>query len=137
MAWQFTTGQPIYLQIVDAIEMRIFNGTYPRGDRLPSVRDLAVTAAVNPNTMQRALSELETRGLVSTQRTSGRTVTTEEAVVAHARREKAGQLCTTFLVQMKALGMDRAETLRLLGEKAAALPEMEEEAKEEEHGDNT
>lgn len=116
MAWQFTTQQPIYQQLVDEISMRIFNGTYPLGERLPSVRELAVVAAVNPNTMQRALSELESRSLVSTQRTSGRTVTTDEAVIRAARDRKARQLCGTFLSQMYALGMDRQQTFALLTE---------------------
>ncbi len=111
MAWQFTSNRPIYSQIVDEIELRILNGTYEMGMRLPSVRDLAVLAAVNPNTMQRALSELEEMGLVSTQRNTGRTVTTDEAAVARARDVKADLLVETFLVQMKALGLSRKEVL--------------------------
>ena len=111
MAWQFTSNRPIYSQIVDEIELRILNGTYEMGMRLPSVRDLAVLAAVNPNTMQRALSELEEMGLVTTQRNTGRTVTTDEAAVARARDAKADLLVETFLVQMKALGLSRKEVL--------------------------
>ena len=111
MAWQFTSNRPIYSQIVDEIELRILNGTYEMGMRLPSVRDLAVLAAVNPNTMQRALSELEEMGLVTTQRNTGRTVTTDEAAVARARDVKADLLVETFMVQMKALGLSRKEVL--------------------------
>lgn len=111
MAWQFTSNRPIYQQIVDEIELRILNGTYEMGMRLPSVRDLAMMAAVNPNTMQRALSELEDMGLVTTQRNTGRTVTTDEANVSGARNAKADLLVETFLVQMKALGMSRREVL--------------------------
>lgn len=114
MAWQFNSNRPIYQQIVDEIELRILNGTYEMGMRLPSVRDLAMLAAVNPNTMQRALAELEDMGLVTTQRNTGRTVTTDEAAVSRARNSKADLLAETFLMQMKALGLSRQEVLERL-----------------------
>ncbi len=114
MAWQFNSNRPIYQQIVDEIELRILNGTYEMGMRLPSVRDLAMLAAVNPNTMQRALAELEDMGLVTTQRNTGRTVTTDESAVSRARNSKADLLAETFLMQMKALGLSRQEVLERL-----------------------
>ena len=128
MAWQFNSNRPIYQQIVDEIELRILNGTYEMGMRLPSVRDLAVLAAVNPNTMQRALAELEEMGLVSTQRNTGRTVTTDESAVSRARDTKASLLAETFLMQMKALGLSRKEVLERLAK---------EEDKEGEHAVNS
>lgn len=114
MAWQFTSNRPIYVQIVEEIELRILNGTYEKGMRLPSVRDLAMLAAVNPNTMQRALAELEEMGLVTTQRNTGRTVTTDESAVSRARDSKADLLVETFMMQMKALGLSRKEVLERL-----------------------
>ena len=114
MAWQFNSNRPIYIQIVDEIELRILNGTYEMGMRLPSVRDLAVLAAVNPNTMQRALAELEEMGLVTTQRNTGRTVTTDETAVSRARDIKADVLAETFMMQMQALGLSRKEVLERL-----------------------
>ena len=114
MAWQFNSNRPIYQQIVDEIELRILNGTYEMGMRLPSVRDLAVLAAVNPNTMQRALAELEEMGLVTTQRNTGRTVTTDETAVSRARDVKADLLAETFMMQMQALGLSRKEVLERL-----------------------
>jgi DNA-binding transcriptional regulator YhcF (GntR family) len=114
LAWQFNSNRPIYQQIVDEIELRILNGTYEMGMRLPSVRDLAVLAAVNPNTMQRALAELEEMGLVTTQRNTGRTVTTDESAVSRARDIKADLIAETFLMQMKALGLSRKEVLERL-----------------------
>ena len=114
MAWQFNANRPIYQQIVDEIELRILNGTYEMGMRLPSVRDLAVLAAVNPNTMQRALAELEQMGLVTTQRNTGRTVTTDETAVSRARDVKADLLAETFMMQMQALGLSRKEVLERL-----------------------
>lgn len=128
MAWQFNSNRPIYQQIVDEIELRILNGTYEMGMRLPSVRDLAVLAAVNPNTMQRALAELEEMGLVTTQRNTGRTVTTDESAVSRARDSKADLIAETFLMQMKALGLSRKEVLERLAKG---------ENKEEEHGINS
>lgn len=128
MAWQFTSNRPIYSQIVDEIELRILNGTYEMGMRLPSVRDLAMMAAVNPNTMQRALSELESMGLVNTQRNAGRTVTTDEEAVRRARSAKAQTLTQTYLLQMKALGLDREKVLERLAKG---------ETKEEENGRNS
>ena len=71
MAWQFEHDRPIYTQLLEQIRMLIISGVYPIGSRLPSVRDLAAEAAVNPNTMQKALSELERSGLIYSQRTSG------------------------------------------------------------------
>jgi DNA-binding transcriptional regulator YhcF (GntR family) len=128
LAWQFNSNRPIYQQIVDEIELRILNGTYEMGMRLPSVRDLAVLAAVNPNTMQRALAELEEMGLVSTQRNTGRTVTTDDSAVSRARDTKASLLAETFLMQMKALGLSRKEVLERLAK---------EEDKEGEHAVNS
>jgi len=128
LAWQFSSNRPIYQQIMDEIELRILNGTYEKGMRLPSVRDLAMTAAVNPNTMQRALSDLENQGLITTQRNAGRTVTTDETAIKRARTVKADSLAETFLLQMKALGMTKEEALERLAGR---------EEKEEEHGNNT
>ena len=70
MPWNLSSDRPIFLQIVERIEMDIISGVYQPGQRLPAVRELASCAAVNPNTMQRALSELERTGLVYSQRTS-------------------------------------------------------------------
>ena len=128
MAWQFNANRPIYQQIVDEIELRILNGTYEMGMRLPSVRDLAVLAAVNPNTMQRALAELEEMGLVTTQRNTGRTVTTDETAVSRARDVKADLLAETFMMQMQALGLSRKEVLERLAKG---------ESKEGEHAVNS
>lgn len=75
MAWELDSDRPIFIQIVERIQMEIISGKYSPGDKLPSVRDLAAVAAVNPNTMQKALTELERTGLVYSQRTSGRFIT--------------------------------------------------------------
>ena len=72
MPWNLDNERPIYLQLMERIQRDIISGVYKTGDRLPSVRDLAMDAAVNPNTMQKALSELERSGLVYSHRTYGK-----------------------------------------------------------------
>ena len=89
MAWQFDSDRPIYAQLVEQIQRLILSGAYPPGSKLPSVRELAAQAAVNPNTMQKALAELETDGLLFTQRTAGRFVTEDGEAIQQLRR----QLC--------------------------------------------
>ena len=75
MPWNLNSDRPIFMQLIEIIQHCILSGTYPPGSKLPSVRDLASQAAVNPNTMQKALAELERSGLVYSQRTSGRFIT--------------------------------------------------------------
>ena len=114
MAWKLSGDRPIYLQLMERIQVEIVAGWYPPGSRLPSVRELAAQAAVNPNTMQKALSELETSGLVYSQRTSGRMITEDEEMIRNLRlglaREQAGE----FLEKMESLGFAPGETLELL-----------------------
>ena len=83
MSWSFTSDSPIYLQIAEIIKFRILRGEYPPGTRIPSVRELAQEAAVNPNTMQRALALLKSEGLLITRRTTGRTVTEHQEPVSY------------------------------------------------------
>ena len=84
-AYQFTNDKPIYIQLIDVFKCKIVAGNLKSGDRLDSVRDLAVQAQVNPNTMQKALSELEKEGLVRTERNSGRYITDDETVIDKIR----------------------------------------------------
>ena len=89
MKWQFSNDLPIYSQLIAQIKVGIVTGAFPPGERLPSVRDLATEAGVNPNTMQRAMAELERDGLVYSQRTAGRFVTEDENVIQQAKRSLA------------------------------------------------
>ena len=125
MEWNFRSDQPIYAQLISGIKLGIVSGVLSPGERLPSVRDLATEAGVNPNTMQRALQELEREGLVYTQRTAGRFVTEQIGVIRGARGTIARQSARIFLDDMKKLGYGREEILSLL-----------EEEKEENHGDS-
>ena len=125
MAEQFDSSRPIYAQLVERLKAKILAGIYPPGGHLDSVRDLAAAAGVNPNTMQRALQELETRGLLQAQRTAGRTVTADDTALQALRRRRAGTLAAEFLHQMQALGLTEAEIETLLRETAQQAPKKE------------
>ena len=117
MKWNITADRPVYLQLIEQLELAIVAGEYRAGARLPGVREMAAGAAVNPNTMQRALQELEARGLLNTQRTAGRTVT-DEIMIAQLREQLAAEQIGAFLQMMEKLGYTRAQTLALLQQKA-------------------
>lgn len=114
MAWNLDSDRPIYAQLVERIQMQIVSGDYSSGARLPSVRELAAEAAVNPNTMQKAFAELERSGLIVTQRTNGRTVTEDEELIGNVRHGLARTHIETFGVKMKELGYTREEIFDLL-----------------------
>lgn len=114
MSWSFDSDRPIYLQLKEQILLMIVSGAYPAGSRLPPVRDMAAEAAVNPNTLQKALSELERDGLVFTQRTSGRFVTEDEQMIQQAKKDLAYQHIKQFLEKMAGIGYTREETLALI-----------------------
>ena len=108
MEWIFRADLPIYSQLVEQIKLAIVSGVYAPGQRLDSVRDMASEAGVNPNTMQRALQELERLGLVFPQRTAGRFVTEDTAMIDDCKRALAQEQLSAFLEAMKKLGYDRA-----------------------------
>ena len=125
MEWIFRSDQPIYSQLIQRIKQGIVSGELPAGSRLPSVRDLATEAGVNPNTMQRALQELEREGMVFSQRTSGRFVTEDVKLIESAKRAFASEHIRVFREGMAKLGYGREEILTLL-----------QEEKEENDGDS-
>lgn len=104
MAWKFDNNQPIYFQISNLIKLQIVTGQLKIGDRLPSVRDLAETAGVNPNTIQRALSDLEREGFVYSVRTTGRYVTDNPQLIQETRTALAQHELSSFITNMKNLG---------------------------------
>lgn len=114
MQWKLDSAAPIYAQLVDQLKMRIVTGVYSMGSRMPAVRELAVEAGVNPNTMQRALQELERQGLVYTQRTSGRFVTENSEAILGEKEKLAEAYVKTFLAQMSMLGFGQKEILDIL-----------------------
>ena len=114
MKWQFDGRQPIYMQIVDRLRLDIISGAYPPGERLPSVRDLAVEASVNPNTVQRALQELENSGLAESKRNTGRTVTTDASTIEKSRSGMAARITREFLDRTAQLGLTKRDVIALI-----------------------
>ena len=118
MEWSFRNDLPIYSQLIEQIRLAIVSGVFAPGMRLSSVRDMAAEAGVNPNTLQRALQELERQGLVYSQRTNGRFVTEDARVIDENKRALAQGQLAAFLDAMKKLGYERAEIIALLEEEA-------------------
>ena len=116
MQWKFDGNAPIYTQLVDQMKLGIVSGEWIPGQRIPAVRELAVDAGVNPNTMQRALQELERQGLMFSQRTSGRFVTEDKEMIEDAKRTLANRHISAFIRQMQALGYTRQEIVAMLEE---------------------
>lgn len=114
VAWEFESDRPIYTQLLEKIQIMIISGKYNPGDRLPSVRDLAAEAAVNPNTMQRALTELERRGLVRSQRTTGRLITDDTELIAKIKEQVAMKHIEEFVKMMEQLGYTKQDIVNLL-----------------------
>ena len=114
MAWNLNSDRPIYAQILERIQMQIIAGVYKPGEKIPSVRELAAEAGVNPNTMQKALSELERSGLVCTYRTSGRVVTEDTSMITEIRNQIAKEQTGEFMKRMKELGFEKEEILKLI-----------------------
>jgi len=118
MPWELDGERPIYTQLVEQLQLRIIAGAYQAGQRLPSVRDLAQEAAVNANTMQRALTELEQAGLVHAQRTAGRFITEDQDMIAATRATFALRHAQAYLSGMRKLGYTREQALALLTDTA-------------------
>ena len=116
MPWELDSDRPIFIQIIERIQMDIIAGIYKPGDKLPSVRELASIASVNPNTMQKALTELERTGLVYSQRTSGRFITEDTKMIEALKSNLAQEKITEFFDNMSKLGFEKAETLSLIQE---------------------
>ena len=116
MAWTLDSDRPIFLQIAERIQTDIVSGRYQPGDKLPSVRDLAAEASVNPNTMQKAFAELERTGLVYSRRTSGRFITEDCHMIEQLKTSLATEKMEEFLAQMRQLGFQNDEILSLMNQ---------------------
>lgn len=116
MAWDIRADRPVYLQLVEHLQTAVVTGEYPPGSRIPPVRELAGQAGVNPNTMQRALAELETQGLVETHRTSGRTVTENRQTVEDMKQALARCCAGEYVKSMGRLGISQPEAARMAAE---------------------
>ena len=118
MAWNLDNDRPIYAQLVERLQVQIVSGAYLPGGKLPSVRELAAVAAVNPNTMQKAFAELEKSGLIITQGTNGRIVTEDERLIQDSKRELAKRQADVYFAGMEGLGFTRSQAVSFLQETA-------------------
>ena len=116
MVWDIRNDLPIHSQLLAQLKLAIVSGDFRPGERLPSVRDMAMEAGVNPNTMQRALQELEREGLVYSMRTAGRFVTEETVLIENAKKQLARAKVESFIESMARLGYGREALLSLLEE---------------------
>ena len=114
MNWTITGDRPVYLQLIEQLELAIITGQLGPGARVPPVRELAAEAGVNPNTMQRALADMEREGLMYTNRTTERYVTEDKEMIQKIREQIAGDRITEFLVGMSQLGFSEQEVYNLL-----------------------
>lgn len=114
MSWELKNDRPIYTQLLEQIEQRIISGKYEPGSKLPSVRELAAEAAVNPNTMQRAMVELENRGLIITNRTAGRVVTENESILIQIRESRAKDFTEDYISKMAELKYNKDEIIKFI-----------------------
>lgn len=116
MAWELKSDRPIYSQLVEQIQLMVVSGIFAAGSKLPSVREMAAQASVNPNTMQRALSQLESDGLLYSQRTSGRFVTEDVQKIMNTKNSLAVELIHDLMDKMTQLGYNKQQTLSLLSQ---------------------
>lgn len=114
METNFSNNTPIYLQLVEELKAKILIGEYRCGDKLPSIRDFALTFKVNPNTIQKALVELEDLGLIYTERTNGKFITKEQVVIDKLKNEYSNKLCESFLIEMSKIGFSKDMAIYLL-----------------------
>lgn len=107
LKYTFDNDRPIYVQIVERLKLDVLNGKYLPGSKMPSVRELALLFNVNPNTMQKAMGELEEVGLIKTVRTAGRYVTEDKKLISNIRNSNAKKLLKNYFEGMLELGYDK------------------------------
>lgn len=115
--WKIDNNRPIYIQLLEQLKLKIVSGEIPIGSKIESVRNLAQDAEVNPNTMQKALAELEREGLVFSKRTSGRYVTDDKEKIEKIREEMANIHINSLKETLKKLGYKQREIIELIKEK--------------------
>ncbi len=114
MELTFDNNIPIYIQLLEYMKIYLISGAFKCGEKLPSVRDFASTFKVNPNTMQKALAELESEKLIYTERTNGKYVTKDEKIIEKLKDEYALTLAKSYFQGMKRIGLGKADSLKYL-----------------------
>ncbi len=126
MAWSFSAHRPVYFQVAERIKHSILSGEYSTGEQIPSVRQLALDAAVNPNTIQHAFSYLESQGLIEARGTVGRFVTEDVSVIEDCRNSEAEQLIGDFLERAQALHISNDSLLKILTQRIGQIKNEED-----------
>lgn len=116
MSWSFSSDRPVYVQLAQRIRNSVVTGVYPPGSQIPSVRQLAVTAAVNPNTVQHAFAELENEGLLVSKGTTGRFVTEDPVMIERCRQQQARALVSEFIKSASHISISRDELIQMIRE---------------------
>lgn len=116
MNFIFDNDRPIYIQLVEQLQIYIISGMIKPGEKLPSVRELAINLKVNPNTMQKALSELEDLKLIYTERTNGKFVTTDKLIIEEYRKKYAKDKTSKYINDIKELGLSKKDIIKLINE---------------------
>ena len=114
MKFYFDNNIPIYIQLVSQLKIYIISGKLVPGDRLPSVREFALQTKVNPNTMQKALVELEELGLIYTERTNGKFVTDNKKLIDKYKKQYADELSKKYFLSMESIGFSKSEVIDYL-----------------------
>ena len=114
MEFTFDNNIPIYIQLLEYLKIYLISGVFKPGDKLPSVRDFSATFKVNPNTMQKALGELESMNLIYTERTNGKFVTNDTKLIEKLKDEYAITLAKSYFQGMKRIGLGKADSIRYL-----------------------
>ena len=114
MEFTFDNNIPIYVQLLEYMKIYLISGVFKCGDKLPSVRDFSNTFKVNPNTMQKALAELESMNLIYTERTNGKYVTNDEEMIKKLKDEYASTLARSYFQGMKKIGLGKADSIKYL-----------------------
>ena len=116
MEFTFENNIPIYIQLLEYMKIYLISGVFKCGEKLPSVREFATTFKVNPNTMQKALAELEREGLIYTERTNGKFVTNDEKLIDKYKQNYARELSNKYFLGMQSIGFNKKETINYLKE---------------------
>lgn len=117
MNYQFDNNIPIYIQLLDNIKTDIICGKLKPGEKLSSVRELSTQFKVNPNTMQKALSELETEKLIYTERTNGKYVTEDEKLIEKIKKDYAKKITNDYFEKMQKIGINDSEIIKYINRK--------------------
>lgn len=110
----FDNNIPIYIQVLEYMKIYLISGVFKCGEKLPSVREFSITFKVNPNTMQKALSELEDLNLIYTERTNGKYVTNDKELIEKLKDEYAITLAKSYFQGMKRIGLGKAESIKYI-----------------------